>query len=181
VVNPNVQVLVQGEVLGSQVADVDDATPEVFITDTSPSNKSTVPRVVEVAAVPPNVMATELSLASPALFAAKVIVPKSSLTPFTRELAMPSGVAETRRLVRSTVWALPLGESKVTVAVWFELWPKAVTRDEVDVFPVSDDVAILKVWRELSVALSLYDATSPFNTRVTELPFPTIIGFAGWN
>ena len=124
---------------------------------------------VEDGAVPEKVKVIVLTIASPALFALKVNVPRSSFGPFVRPVVEPSPAAVNESLLRKTVIVFPLAEDSVMEDVEFEVLPKATTVSGTVSLAVSVDVAILKICVELSVAPDEeYEDTSPFKTNASE-------------
>ena len=135
---------------------------------------------VEVARVPEIVIVVVPTATPPAAGAEKVMVAMSSTGLFVRLEVAPRGVTATARTVRWTVIVFPFGLDKMFVVAALEPTPLAVITD--DVAANSVEVAILNVLVELSAAApEVKLATSPLRTRVTELDFGTITGFAKWN
>ena len=108
----------------------------------------------------------------PALFAETVIVPIVSGLLLLCELP-PAAATVTESTLRKTVWALPDAETEPMFVVLLDVAPRAV---------IADDVAIEKVWIELSVApFEAYVAASPFRVSEMEFACGTITGFPKWN
>lgn len=150
---PKFQVLVQVSA-PVHCEDVEEVTPEVFITELPfESRSSTPPKKVEIeGAVPLNVTVIEFKATVPALSAVKVRVPRSSGLVFERPDALPKVAAANVSLERNTVNSLPVGEERDIEELLFDVEPNA-TIDSCKVsFAVSVEVAILKECVVLSEA-----------------------------
>ena len=154
------------------------------------SNKFTslvVPSVLNAeddANVPERVRTTLFKDTEPALFAVKVIVPRSSMVFFARPLADPNPAVVTVRLLRTKVIVLPTALESVVVATVWEEAPFPTTAKANVALPVSVDVAIPNVDVALSVKFVppvLQDGTSPLRVSEIELDLATFTGVAKLN
>ena len=167
VVVEKVQVTSQLEVVQAEelVAALSEVTTLLLFAS---SNEMAPTNEEELTALPLKVIFIVFSIAEPAEFAEKVIVAKLSTPDFVRFVVLPTATALGVTTVRSTVMLLPTAPP-VIVEAMLELAPNAV----------------VEITEKVEVVLStepceLYDATSPFKVRVTELACGTMIGVPKW-